>query len=290
MKHLIPAVTIVITLAFPSIVSAQAPKPAPPDAVVPIEDLTQITLACPDKPPAKPKQSRKVLIFSRCPGYRHASIPWGAAALRIIGEKTGAYEPVVSDDPANLDADALKQFDAVVFNNMCGNPLNDPKRVENLLAFVRNGGGFIGIHCGGTQSWPEFAKMVGGTAINHPWNSYEIATLNIEEPNHPVVKPWKANRVTLNEEIYQMGDNFSRRSLRALISLETSSVDMTRERIQRTDGDFTLAWVKTYGKGNVFYTALGHNKHMYWDPRYLGHLLAGIQFSVGDLKVEATPR
>jgi uncharacterized protein len=264
--------------------------PLAAQSAVPEEDLAQMTLAAPDKPPGAPLKPRKVLIFSRCPGFRHASIPWGQAALRILGEKTGAYQPVVSDDPAMFDTQAIAQFDAIIFNNMCGNPLDEPKRIENLINFVREGGGFVAIHCGGSLDWPQYVEMIGGMAINHPWNSNEIATLTIEEPSHPIVQPFRAARVTLNEEIYQFDDRFSRDRVRVLISLDTSSVDMKRPRIQRTDGDFALAWVKTYGRGRVFYTALGHNKHMYWDPRVLGHFLAGIQYALGDLEAPAEPR
>ncbi len=277
-----------LALAYSPQLFAQAA--VPPSAVVPKEDLEQMQLAAPAKPYAAPQKPRKIFVFSRCPGFRHVSIPWGAAALKIIGEKTGAYETVISDEPAMFEADTLKQFDVVVFNNMCGNPLDNPQHLRNLLAYIEQGGGFAAIHCAGSLDWPEYVEMIGGMAVNHPWNSFEIATLTVEEPDHPVVRPFLAEKVTLNEEIYQFDGRFSRDKVRVLISLDTSSVDLTRPNIQRTDGDFVLAWVKTYGKGRVFYTALGHNKHMYWDPRMLGHLLAGVQFAAGDLEVETAPR
>ena len=118
---------------------------------------------------AKPKKPRKLLVFSKADGYVHDSIPWGAQALRILGEKTGAYTAVLSDDPAMFDREKLFEFDAVVFNNNCGNPLPDPVRRNNLLEFVRSGRGLVGIHCAAHLDWPEYTDMLGGYSISHPW-------------------------------------------------------------------------------------------------------------------------
>lgn len=258
-------------------------------AQVPQEDLQKIRDAAPGEASGKPAKPRRVLIFSSCPGFKHESIPWGVAALRILGEKSGAYEPVVSDDPAVFEKESLKGFGAVVFNNNCGDAIPEQRHRDNLLAFVHDGGGFVAIHCGSDAKWEGYGEMLGASAINHPWNADETATIRVEEPSHPVVKSFGGDRVVLNEEIYQYDDRFSRRHLRVLLSLDTSSVDVTRPAVKRTDGDFALAWVKGYGKGRVFVTALGHNKHVYWDPRVLAHYLAGIQFAMGDLPADAEP-
>jgi hypothetical protein len=94
-----------------------------------------------------PKKPRKLLVFSRITGFPHKSVPWGAQALRVIGEKSGAYTAVLSDDPAMFDKDKLNEFDAVAFNNNCGNPVQDTQRRKNLLEFVAGGRGLVGIHC-----------------------------------------------------------------------------------------------------------------------------------------------
>ncbi|MDP7288301.1 MAG: ThuA domain-containing protein, partial [Phycisphaerae bacterium] len=54
--------------------------------------------------------------------------------------------------------------------------------------------------------------------------------------------------------------------------------------------DFALAWVKSFGKGRIFYTALGHRMEIYWNPMMLKFYLDGIQFACGDLKVPTAPR
>jgi len=77
-----------------------------PGATIPQEDLEKIRKAAPAEAPATPKQSRRLLVFSRLTGFRHKSVPWGAQALRVIGEKSGAYTAVLSDDPAPTPCDA----------------------------------------------------------------------------------------------------------------------------------------------------------------------------------------
>ena len=40
----------------------------------------------------------------------------------------------------------------------------------------------------------------------------------------------------------------------------------------------------------MFYSAFGHDFHVYWAPAILRHWLDGIQYALGDLKADATPR
>src|SRR5262249_8434551 len=94
--------------------------------------LKKIENALPEKPFAKPKQPRRLLIYSRTLEFRHGSIPTGAAALKLLGEKTGAFTAEHSEDPAMFDENRLKRFDAVLFLNTTG-PCLAP-RPENKLS------------------------------------------------------------------------------------------------------------------------------------------------------------
>jgi type 1 glutamine amidotransferase len=40
--------------------------------------------------------------------------------------------------------------------------------------------------------------------------------------------------------------------------LDTDKLDLKNPKVHRQDRDFAVTWVKTYGKGRVFYTTLGH--------------------------------
>ncbi len=82
--------------------------------------IEKITAAMPDKAQVTPKKPRKVLVYSKCTGFYHGAIPFGNKCTEIMGEKTGAFEAVVSDDLSNFEADKLKEFDAIVLNNTTG--------------------------------------------------------------------------------------------------------------------------------------------------------------------------
>lgn len=258
-------------------------------ADVPAEDLAKIRAASPHDAPAKPKKARKLLVFSKADEYVHDSIPWGAQALKIIGEASGAYAAVLSDDPAMFDRERLFEFDAVVFNNNCGNPLPDPVRRNNLLEFVRSGRGVAAIHCAAHLDWPEYTEMLGGYSISHPWNEGSTVTVRLDEPGHPLVACFDGKAFEHTDEIFEF-DHFSRANVRVLLSVDTAHTDMNRPSIKRTDGDFALSWIRNYGQGRVFYSALGHQKDVYWRPVVLQHYLAGIQFVLGDLEADAAPR
>jgi len=53
--------------------------------------------------------------------------------------------------------------------------------------------------------------------------------------------------------------------------------------------EYPLSWIKSYGKGRVFYVSLGVQKAPYSNPLFLRYLLAGIQFALGDLPGDTTP-
>ena len=53
--------------------------------------------------------------------------------------------------------------------------------------------------------------------------------------------------------------------------------------------DYAISWVKRYGQGRVFYCGLGHMPSTCANPLFLRHVLAGIQFVIGDLPGDTTP-
>jgi type 1 glutamine amidotransferase len=148
----------------------------------------------------------------------------------------------------------------------------------------------VGLHAAtdGFHEWPEFGEMMGGYFLNHPWN--EAVTLLIEEADHPITASFDDSRYLVADEIYQFRDPYSRERQRVLISLDTAELDLEREGVQREDLDFAVSWIREEGSGRVFYSSLGHRFEVFTDPTILNHWLAGIQYALGDLDADATPR
>jgi len=127
--------------------SAQQIVPAWPWDIVAMED------ALPTKAYATPKQPRKILILCKASGFVHSNIPLAAATLKEMGEKTGAWTATITYDPADINAENLKQYDLIFLDNTTGQFLDDPnneeltaERRQALLDFVRGGKGLAGLH------------------------------------------------------------------------------------------------------------------------------------------------
>jgi type 1 glutamine amidotransferase len=284
---------------------------------IPPHRARQIHDAAPAKAAAAPKKPRRVLIWvtpAHLMGedpHKGYCIPYGTAAMRTLGTKTGAFEPVVGDDLASFLPENLARFDAVVLNNSSG-PWATPTEADiarpefrklgdtaasveralrdNFLAWVRGGRGVVAVHfaIGANRQWPEFREMLGATFTGHPWN--EEVGVRVEEPGHPLAAAFAGADFRIADEIYQFGPPYQRKDLRVLLSLDPARTNMGVKWIERKDGDFALAWVKKYGAGRVFYTSFGHRTEIYWDPRILRLYLDAIQFAAGDLDAPAEPR
>ena len=271
----------------------------------------KITAALPAKAQATPKKERKLLVFSVTAGFRHKSIPTGKKALTLLGDKTGAYTAVVSDDLANFEKDKISQFDAICFlsttqnvfapskkerKSMSAEQIAEAKVKElrlkaNLLEFISSGKGFVGIHAASDTfyEWPEYGEMLGGYFDGHPWGSRTDVSIKVEpgKEKHPLVASWNGENQNFKEEIYQLKAPYDSSKYDMLLRLDPEKSNMKVRGIKRKDKDFGVAWIKSYGKGRVFYCSLGHNDHIYFNPKVLDHYLAGIQYAFGDLEIKA---
>jgi hypothetical protein len=119
--------------------------------------------------------------------------------------------------------------------------------------------------------------MLGGYFDGHPW--HQEVTLIVEDQQHSSTQHLGAS-IVLFDEIYQFR-NWSREDVNVLLRLETDSVDMGADGINRSDGDFAVAWTRQHGAGRVFYTALGHEPDVWRDMQFRRHLIAGIRWAAG---------
>ena len=289
-------------------------KPVFEDAPVSADLLAAIGEALPTEPIVPTSEPRRILIVSATSGYRHRSIPTGIEAITRMGDSSGAYTAVVSDDPANFEVETLEKFDAVVLLNTTQDffmphpkakseftetewtrlQMRHNRLMDNLVAFVRGGGGLVGIHsatdsCYGHEA---YGQTIGAYFDSHPWTARHRVTIVVEDPEHATIQPVFGDKrdFELTEEIYQFKpEPYSRERLRILLSLDPERSDKPARKLKREDNDYPVAWVQSVGKGRVFYTSLGHNHHIFTNPQLFKHYLAGIQFACGDLEADTTP-
>jgi len=218
------------------------------------------------------------------------------ATIERLGRETGLWTTTIRTDTEVLtkkkleyNAKNLNDFDAVVFYTGGDLEMNDEQKAA-LLSFVHDDGkGFVGVHSATITftSWPEYGDMIGGYFDEHPWVTFD-APIIVEDPSFPGMQQWPKSFV-LKDEIYQMKD-YSRDTVRVLMRLDSSKLDLKNSHVHRTDRDFAVTWAKRYGKGRVYYTTLGHVEQNWDDPRFQKMMVEAIKWSMGLVDADVTSR
>ena len=234
---------------------------------------------------------RRVVYFSQTEGYRHG--PGIAAVLKVLkeqGAKDDAFEVEECTDCSKWTPEYLGRFDAMVSYGggeltKVRPPLTEANK-KALIDFIRGGKGFVAIHSASymcpASKWPAYAEMLGGVFINHPWS--QKVRIIVEDRKHPATAHL-GEAFEVRDEIYQF-NQWSRAKTHVVLSIDNGSVDVKKPAVRRKDLDFGIAWCHLYGKGRVFFTALGHGPNVWNDPRFQKHLINGVLWAMGDLQAE----
>jgi type 1 glutamine amidotransferase len=224
-------------------------------------------------PSARPASGAKsavptVLVLTQTLGYHHASIPTAIATVRAIAARSGRYRVVFLARAALLTPAALRHAAAVMFLLTTGElPIGAEKRT--LVAFVRRGGGLIGFHSATDtfHHWAGYKDMIGAEFSHHPHPSTGrvIVTDHSTAATHALPASFP-----IHEEFYIFKHN-PRPHVHVLAELDTGP----------SGPDRPLVWCRRFGRGRVYYDALGHFSAT-WHNRYQ-HTLAsgGILWAVG---------
>ncbi len=148
----------------------------------------------------------------------------------------------------------------IVFAN---HPEITPAQEDALLDYVASGGGFVPIHCASYcfLNSPRYIALVGGQFKSH---GREVFRAEIIAPEHPVMKGFREFE-TWDESYVHTKHNEDRVVL-----------------MERPKGDHRepYTWVRTHGKGRVFYTAYGHDHRTWSHPAFHQLIERGIRWVV----------
>jgi type 1 glutamine amidotransferase/mono/diheme cytochrome c family protein/glucose/arabinose dehydrogenase len=253
-------------------------------------EITQVGAAMPG--PVEAQKTYRVLCFSKPYGYPHASIHIAKEMARQMAQNTGLFHVDFSEDAAELSAANLANYDAVYLNNTTKmeKGLSTPEARKAFTDFVRNGGGLVAVHAATDGGWPEYVDMLGGDFDGHPWGANGTYTIANEDPGHPLVEAiFNGGAFRLNDELYQYKD-FDRSKVRVLLSVDMSVLANHMGGMKRADLDYPMAWVRDFGKGRVFVSSLGHNKHVYHSPDILKMFLQGFRWVLGEIDVDTSSK
>jgi type 1 glutamine amidotransferase len=193
-----------------------------------------------------------VFVVSETAGFHHDSIPAEQAFLRSLR----GLRVIVLDRIAQLTPDALRGARAVVFASTSGSP----PRNQAVLRFVRDGGGFVGLHSAGDTyaDWPAYVRMLGGVrfAGHGPVQRRKITTVR------DTVTRGLPRTFAHTDEYYRFKGT---PTAKVVVRL----------------GRAPLVWRRREGRGRVFYSALGHPIDTWSAPRHRRLVAQGLRWAIG---------
>ncbi len=185
-----------------------------------------------------------------------------APILAAYSAKSG-INITYSEDPQDLNQRKLNLFDGLIL--YANHDSISPSQERALLNFVRGGKGFIPLHCASYcfRNSENYVSLVGGQFKEHGYEAFTATFLDTTHFTTKGIGPFE----TLDETYVHHKLNED------LVIL-----------MERHDGDRKepWTWVRTEGKGRVFYTAYGHDANTWEQPGFLQLVQNGILWAVGD--------
>lgn len=158
----------------------------------------------------------------------------------------------------------LERSDVLIFYTQ-GGKLTEEEENE-ICSFVERGGGFVGIHCANDsfKNNKKYIDMIGSKFVTHPPIGKFL--IEVKDKEHPISK--RIQNFEIHDELYIIEHNSD---------IQVLFTSYYLNRLQ------PVVYVKSYGKGRVFYTALGHWTESLTNEYFQKLLLRGIKWTVGKL-------
>jgi putative membrane-bound dehydrogenase-like protein len=210
--------------------------------------------------------------------------------ILFMGDKEGHHKPAerlpqlmaalgpkgfnftYTDDLEDLNPETLGKYDALMlFANWDSIA---PQQATSLLDFVASGKGFIPVHCASYcfRNNPEIVKLMGGQFWRHTFDTIQPVWAKPDHPAIAGVKPFKTVDETYLHKLLQP-DNI-------VLTERLVQADQEKDKPGRANEPYT--WVRTHGKGRVFYTAYGHDERTWATKGFQDLIEKGILWAVND--------
>lgn len=223
--------------------------------------LLLLISSCQALPPAETGPRKiEVLFLGHNSEHHHSEkyAPLLASALVKDGINVS-----YSADPEDLNDEHLKLYDALII--YANHDSITQAQESALLDFVSSGKGFLPIHSASYcfRNSQKYVDLVGAQFESHGTDTF---TADIVETEHIIVEDLSPFE-TWDETYVHTQHNPDRTVL-----------------MERVEGDHhePWTWIRTHGKGRIFYTAYGHDERTWSHPQFLQLIKNGLLWAVGD--------
>jgi putative membrane-bound dehydrogenase-like protein len=208
----------------------------------------------------QPRAERLRVLFLGDNGH-HRPTQRAKDLLPVLAAK--GVDLFYTDDRDDLNDSELDRYHAVMLYN--NHITVAPEQMAALLKFVGDGGGLVVLHCASAsfQNSEEFIRLVGGAFKSHGTGTFSAVRV---APDHPAING--VPTFDTWDETY--------------VHTKHNPVNRTVLEVRRENGhDEPWTWVRTYGKGRVFYTAWGHDQRTWQQPGFQQLVERAVRWTVG---------
>jgi putative membrane-bound dehydrogenase-like protein len=178
--------------------------------------------------------------------------------------KERGIELTYTDKLSDLNAETLGKYAGLVI--YANQERISPEQEAALLDYVAGGKGLVPLHCASFcfLNSPKYIELVGAQFQRHGTGTFRTI---LTEDEHPVTRDFGG---------FESWDE-------TYVHTKHNEKDRTvLEWRQEGERKEPWTWVRTQGKGRVFYTAWGHDQRTWGNPGFQNLVERGIRWAVGD--------
>ncbi|MEE2709843.1 MAG: ThuA domain-containing protein [Gemmatimonadota bacterium] len=192
----------------------------------------------------------------------HSAPPYGdfAGMFQAITKTSGQFTVEITSDRnslCNLDA-----YDAVALYIFGGEMT--PEQEHGITSFAGNGGGVLGVHGANAflTQYKVYTEMIGSEFLGHdPLGAFDVHSADDVDD----ILPRLERQFRVTDECYNM-------------KIQTDApLRWFQKGLWRFE-EKPLGYVRDYGEGKVFYTALGHDHRTFQNPAFQDLLIKGLRY------------
>jgi uncharacterized protein len=209
-------------------------------------------------PAAEPLTKPLTVLFLGDQGHHK---PADRAPQLIPVLATRGIDVTYTEAMSDLNPTTLAKYDVLMI--YANTEKISPEQETALLEYVENGGGFAPIHCATFcfLNSPKYIALCGAQFKSHGTGEFDV---KVVDSNHPIMK---------GLELFRTWDE-------TYVHAKHNEKDRTVLEVRDEKGrDEPWTWVRTQGKGRVFYTAYGHDQRTWGHPGFHALVERGLRWA-----------